>query len=145
MVVIICGDRKWGDYRCDRCQDSVFACPSCTTLNMRYRDAILREIKAHNLVPEKDVIIHGAANGADRIAGEWARKLGFKLGTSLREFPAQWGTYGRAAGPIRNRQMLKEDPDLVLAFHPEIGKSRGTADMIGIARTKGVEVKVFQE
>ena len=46
-------------------------------------------------------------------------------------FPAQWSKYGRAAGPLRNTQMLSEgNPDIVLAFHDNIKRSRGTRNMI---------------
>ncbi len=80
-----------------------------------------------------DVVIHGDAIGADRMAGEWARRSG------IRElaFPADWEKYLRAAGPIRNRQMLVEAlPDLVVAFPG----GRGTANMIRQARAAGVPV-----
>jgi hypothetical protein len=60
------------------------------------------------------------------------------------EYPAQWHKYGRAAGPIRNQQMLAEGkPDLVLAFHDDIDGSRGTKDMVNRARRAGVKVEVI--
>lgn len=80
-----------------------------------------------------DVVIHGDAAGADRLAGEWARLSG------IRElaFPADWERHGRAAGPIRNRRMLVEsEPDLVVAFPG----GRGTANMMRQARAAGVPV-----
>ena len=53
-------------------------------------------------------------------------------------FPADWKTYGRAAGPLRNARMIAEGkPDLVLAFPG----GRGTADMTRKARAAGVEVR----
>lgn len=67
------------------------------------------------------------------MAGEWARLTG------IRElaFPADWENYRRAAGPIRNRQMLVEaTPDLVVAFPG----GPGTANMIRQARAAGVPV-----
>ena len=75
---------------------------------------------------EPTVVIHGGARGADSLAGRWARENNVKEEV----YPAKWNLYGRAAGPIRNRQMLEESkPDLVVAFP---GGS-GTAHMIGIA------------
>ena len=41
---------------------------------------------------------------------------------------------------IRNGEMLRDAPDLVLAFHNNIAESRGTADMIRQARRAGVAV-----
>lgn len=63
-------------------------------------------------------------------------------GIPVRAFPADWTTHGKAAGPIRNSQMLKDgQPDLVVAF---LGpNSRGTANMISQAEKAGVPVKVI--
>lgn len=80
-----------------------------------------------------DCVIEGAANGADRLAGAWARARG----KGLCEFPADWETHGRSAGPIRNKQMLDEGkPDLVVAFPG----GRGTANMVWQAKKAGVSV-----
>ena len=80
-----------------------------------------------------DVIIHGCAHGADEIAGTWAHYAGIE---QVR-FPADWRVNGKAAGPIRNQQMLDEGkPDVVVAFPG----GRGTADMMTRARRAGVRV-----
>lgn len=82
--------------------------------------------------PEVTEIISGMAPGADTFAAEWAERSGFPL----HRFPADWNKHGRAAGPIRNQQMLDEGkPDLVVAFPG----GRGTADMVRRARAAGVE------
>jgi hypothetical protein len=79
------------------------------------------------------LLIQGGARGADKLAGEWAARQGIPV----EEFPAQWDLYGRAAGPIRNAQMLREShPDVVVAFP---GKG-GTADMVKRATAAGVPV-----
>jgi hypothetical protein len=71
------------------------------------------------------LIIHGAAKGADTLAGE----IGDELGIPVDPYPAKWSLYGKAAGPIRNQQMLDEGkPDLVIAFPTE--GCRGTWDMV---------------
>ena len=68
-------------------------------------------------------ICHGNARGADTIAGEWAKERGVKCTV----FPANWGEHGKAAGPIRNAQMLEVfQPDIVIAF----AGGKGTLDMI---------------
>ncbi len=73
------------------------------------------------------VVIHGNAPGADSLAGEWARARG----VPVEAYPAEWDLYGRAAGHLRNRQMLDEgEPDIVIAFPG----GRGTADMKKQAR-----------
>lgn len=79
------------------------------------------------------VLIHGAARGADSLADQWAKKCGIPVEV----YPADWETYKRAAGMIRNRQMLIDGrPDLVIAFPG----GTGTAGMIRIATEAGVPV-----
>ena len=78
------------------------------------------------------VLIHGAQSGADSLADEWALDHAvFRLW-----YAADWDRYGQAAGPIRNRLMLGQDPDLVLAFPG----GKGTDDMVRQARRAGVWV-----
>lgn len=88
--------------------------------------------------PPDTVVIHGGARGADRMAGEIARRLGM----AVEEYPADWAKHGKAAGPIRNAQMLKEGkPDMVLAFFLDNAmSSRGTANMVEQALAAGVSV-----
>ena len=82
-------------------------------------------------------LIHGDANGADRLSGEWATSRGI----SVEVHPADWKKHGRAAGPIRNQKMLEEQPELVVAFPG----GKGTADMVKKARQAGVEVFVVED
>ena len=78
-------------------------------------------------------IIHGAARGADEMAGHWARRNGV---TEI-AYPADWATHGRAAGPIRNQAMINDqNPDMVLACHG----GRGTLDMVRRAERAGIPV-----
>jgi len=78
-------------------------------------------------------IIQGASSGADAAAEQWARSSEIPI---LR-FPADWRRHGKAAGPIRNREMLLEGrPDVVIAFPG----GRGTADMVRQAEAAGVPV-----
>jgi hypothetical protein len=68
-------------------------------------------------------IVSGMARGADSLAVEFATTHNVKL----YQFPADWATYGKAAGPIRNREMAKF-ADVLLAFWD--GQSAGTRNMI---------------
>lgn len=115
--VLVCGDRNWKD-----------------------RDYIFERLD--EMVPLWGIseVIEGCARGADRIAEEWA--LSRKMW--LYHFPAKWDEFGKAAGAIRNRQMLTEGtPDLVIAFHPYLQLSKGTKDMVEIARAANIETFVF--
>ena len=77
-------------------------------------------------------IIHGAATGADSLAARWADEMGVECIAC----PADWATNGRAAGPIRNAEMLTHSPDIVVAFPG----GRGTADLIRRAHSAGIYV-----
>lgn len=89
--------------------------------------------------PAEDIIIEGAAPGADTLAFQVGRQLGF----SVHVYPAQWNKYGKRAGYLRNKQMLVEGrPDIVHAF--PLGESKGTRMMIKLAQEAGVEVVVHE-
>lgn len=86
-----------------------------------------------SLTVKIDTIIHGAAPGVDSLAGVWARRNNI----TEEAYPAQWEKHGKAAGPIRNKQMLDEGkPDLVVAFLSE--KSKGTRNMIEQSKKAGI-------
>ena len=85
-----------------------------------------------------DVIIHGRANGADSIANCWA----LLHNILVKAYPADWGRFGRAAGPKRNKQMLDEGkPDLVIAFPG----GKGTANMISQSKKHHIKVIEIEE
>ena len=50
------------------------------------------------------LLLHGGARGADAAIGRAAQQLGW----SALVMPAQWQLHGRAAGPIRNRELLEQ-------------------------------------
>lgn len=118
MRVLVCGDRNWDNEK-----------------------AILRELKnLEKLFGKISCLIHGDCRGADRQAGSAAEKMGIKI----EKYPAEWDKYGKAAGPIRNGQMLTDgNPDVVLAFHENIGRSVGTADMVRQSKMANLTVFVF--
>ena len=77
-------------------------------------------------------LIHGAARGADSLAGKYAREHGIQEVIC----PANWGQFGKAAGYRRNKSMLDLSPNLVVAFPG----GAGTANMIALAERQGVRV-----
>ena len=74
--------------------------------------------------------------GADYLAESVAHELGWEV----EQFPADWDTYGRAAGPIRNAVMVEKGADVCLAF-PMTG-SRGAIDCMRRAKVAGIPVIV---
>lgn len=108
MKILVCGGRDYSD------QEKVNE-----VLNIM-----------HNANPVT-TIVHGDATGADTLANNWAKGAG----VNVVAYPADWKTYGKSAGPIRNEKMLNEqNPDLVLAFPG----GKGTEHMMKIAKEKGV-------
>ena len=80
-------------------------------------------------------IVHGGARGADEITGYYAERFGFKVEVHA----ADWGTHGKAAGPIRNKEMLDSGIDAVYAFTTAtLAESKGTANMVAQATKAGV-------
>ena len=116
--VLVCGDREWKD--------------------RTYLFARLDEMMPLYGFTE---VIEGCARGADRLAEEWAKDRGLPI----HHFPAEWDKYQHPqgknpAGAIRNRRMLSEGkPDIVIAFHTALQHSKGTRDMVDIARRADVE------
>ncbi len=113
MIVIICGDRNWTD-----------------------EGTIDEYIMT---LPPNSTIFHGGCRGADRISA----RLGEARGHEVIPMDAEWNKYRLGAGPKRNTRMLEEGkPDLVVAFHDDLSKSKGTADMLGQAEARGVPTEV---
>jgi len=112
MIVLVCGDREW--------------------IDQAVVNAVLSEI--HN-ASQITAIVEGEARGADSCARTWALR---HFHVRLLKFPANWKKYGRAAGPIRNREQYDEtQPDMVAAFHDNLAESRGTRDMVMYALSQG--------
>lgn len=73
------------------------------------------------------LLVHGQAEGADSLAGAWAKRTGI----DRVECPANWKGRGRSAGFDRNGFMLAFFPvTLVVAFPG----GRGTANQVEQAR-----------
>lgn len=120
MIVLICGDRNWDN-----------------------KTVIVNALKD---LPKNTVVLEGGCRGADLLAKDVATDLGL----TVLEFPAQWDVHGKAAGPIRNSEMLSyvdmagNKVELVMAFHANISKSKGTADVVRKATAKGIKVSIFK-
>lgn len=85
-----------------------------------------------------DIVVHGGAHGADSLASDWC-KLHNK---EERVYPARWGLHGKAAGPLRNREMLNKEIDGLSGVIGFPGR-RGTEDMLKIAKKQLPPKSVF--
>ena len=100
MKVIVAGSREFQDYL--------------------FLKEQLDQYRKDNEITE---IVSGMARGADKLAILYAMDNNIPVA----KFPADWDTYGKRAGPIRNEQMAKY-ADALVAFWD--GASRGTKNMI---------------
>ena len=93
-------------------------------------DDILKENR------DEVTIVHGEARGTDAMAGRYAAFRQFEN----KCFRAQWFRYGKAAGPMRNQQMVdfvKEQKKKVAVFFWD-GKSPGTGDCLKKCRAENI-------
>lgn len=126
-VVLVCGSLEWTNY------------------------TVIYERLA--LLPRGTIIRHGAARGADQLAGLAAQRLGFEE----QPRPVHWkptadtppsrirqgprGPYDVAAGFIRNIAMLDEDPVPILVLGFQLNDSGGTQQTMDEAAKRGIPVE----
>lgn len=80
-------------------------------------------------------VVSGGATGADRLGEEYAEARGIPV----RHFIPNWKDYGRAAGPMRNKEMA-EYADAVALF----AGGKGTDSMYQEAKKAGIQVYDFR-
>lgn len=90
-------------------------------LNPSYH-IILRKLEEVEWFTKITEVVSGKARGVDRAGEEFARQYEIPV----KEFPADWDKYGKAAGPIRNRQMAEYADALLLIWD---GRSPGSKNM----------------
>ena len=134
MILLVCGSRQWWDV------DTA-------------RSALRFELDAFLHDPTVDhprgvfEVVHGAARGADTIIDQVMRELQIEFAPLVEivvtPVDADWDRYPDAAGPIRNRQMLREHrPDRGLALMRMDLPCTGTKDMRDLMLKAGIPVTV---
>lgn len=112
--VIIAGTRTFNDYD--------LLCKKCDVFFSRMKP---------------DAIVCGEARGADLLGRRYAEEHGIPI----LSFPADWDTYGKKAGYLRNRQMAEAAHALVVFWD---GESRGTKNMIDLAHEYGLPMRIVR-
>lgn len=115
--LIIAGGRNFNDYPLLR--------DKCNIL-------LSQKMNTHNVI-----IISGTCRGADLLGEQYARENNLPV----YRYPANWKEYGKTAGYLRNRKMA-EEADALVAFWD--GKSRGTANMITLARGRQLQIRIIR-
>ena len=113
MKVVVCGSRHWTDR---------------FTMYQRLSE-----------LPVDATVIQGECDGADVMAC----KIALEIALEVVGFYPAWKKYDLSAGPKRNIKMLNTKPSLVLAFHDDLDKSKGTKHIVGEARSRGIRVEVI--
>jgi hypothetical protein len=123
MKVLVCGSREW-------------------MLDWPIRRELAK------LPANGTIIVHGAARGADSIAGVIARE--FKFEVRVYPIPKEhWAIYGLVAGHMRNARMIEEEHpdkdgifiDKGLAF--TVNLIKGTKNMVGKLYEAKIPCEVF--
>lgn len=102
------------------------------------QDVVLHEWSTYGHRPV--VIVHGQCpyGGVDLAAHQWADRTD---GVNAEAVPADWDLHGKAAGPIRNAEMVHRGADICVAF--PVPGSRGTWDCVRKAADAGIPVQVW--
>lgn len=115
MTVLVCGGRGYTDW-----------------------DTFCRSMDFIHAQTPITAVVHGNARGADSFGKAWA----ITHGIPHHPYPADWRTHGKAAGAIRNQQMLDSEAiDVVVSFPG----GNGTADMVRRATRAGIPINVVTE
>lgn len=125
VAILVTGSRAWSDYGTIE--------KALLRVQGRHPDGVF-------------TLIHGDAPGADEIAANEA----FGHGWTVLPMPAPWDAHGKAAGPARNREMVKVLGCLaacgyechVLAF--PLPESKGTWNCVRQAEDAGFDVTVVE-
>lgn len=114
--ILITGSRTWTD-------------------NTRIRNALAHWCEQY---PDA-VLVHGNARGADRIAAVIWRRWGLPT----EAHPANWSQHGRAAGHLRNREMVQLGATVCIAFIRN--HSPGASGCVALAHQAGIPVHLHTE
>ena len=85
------------------------------------------------------IVVGDCKSGADRFARE------FRSNPPPEVHRANWRMFKRAAGPLRNKEMVESNIDICLAFFKSDSANIGTQNCVNLAKAKGIPVVEFTE
>ncbi len=86
------------------------------------------------------IVISGGASGADTLGEKYAKERNLRV----ERYNADWKKYGKSAGYRRNKQMA-EVGNALIAFRSGYAENKGTDNMINVARSEKLLVRVVDE
>ena len=119
----------------------LLVCGSRTINNSEWIFSEIEKYISESNLQYSDIhIIEGEASGVDKISKQFAQSKNIPV----IEMPADWKTYGRAAGPIRNEQMVRLCDQCLILWD---GKSRGTKNDIDLCDkyNKSNKIVIYKE
>jgi len=99
-----------------------------------------RSVQEGDHTPPLILVSGRCPKGADKLAELAVKELG---GWEIEPHPALWKVHGRAAGFVRNNEMMDSRPDRVLIFWD--GVSRGTKHVIDGCKARNLPYVIFKE
>jgi hypothetical protein len=120
-----------------------FICPSVRVgiVGSRCLDMSILLSEFIGCLPDGCCVVSGRGGLVDIFAADYADAYGY----SVDEFPADWHRYGRSAGPIRNREIVRSGLYCLVVFLSLDGASKGSRDAIKAAKKAGIPVFVFDQ
>jgi hypothetical protein len=87
------------------------------------------------------VLVHGNARGADKLMAYSAGLLDLET----ESHPADWEKHGKAAGFIRNKEMVDAGAEVCIALLVDGEPCRGTRHCAGLAEETGIPVRWYTQ
>lgn len=119
MTLAIVGSRSFDDY----------------SLGYLTTDEFIKELSDIGI--DIDRIVSGGAQGADKFGKQYAKSSN----RNLTEHLAEWDKYGKSAGMIRNKDIIR-DADCAIVFWD--GVSKGTKNSIEHIMSKNIPYKIIR-